>query len=54
MALHVCLRPVFVGGIFVCAVGTVCGVWEQRRSVKRDLLPRKRRLEALLTELDAP
>ena len=41
-----------VGGIFVCAVGTVCGVWEQRRSVKRDLLPRKRRLEALLKELD--
>jgi hypothetical protein len=41
-----------VGGIFVCAVGTVCGVWEQRRSVKRDLLPHKRRLEALLKELD--
>ena len=43
-----------VGGIIVCAVGTVCGVWEQRRSVKRDVLPRKRRLEALLKELDAP
>ena len=43
-----------VGGIIVCAVGTVCGVWEQRRSVKRDLLPCKRRLEALLKELDAP
>ena len=42
-----------VGGILVCAVGTVCGVWEQRRLVKRDLLPRKRRLEALLKELDA-
>lgn len=41
-----------VGGIFVCAVGTVCGIWEQRRSVKRDVLPRKRRLEALLKELD--
>jgi hypothetical protein len=41
-----------VGGIVVCAVGTVCGVWEQRRSVKRHLLPRKRRLEALLKELD--
>jgi hypothetical protein len=27
-------------------------VWEQRRSLQRDLLPRKRRLEALLKELD--
>jgi hypothetical protein len=27
-------------------------VWELRRSVQRDILPRKRRLEALLTELD--
>ena len=43
-----------VGGIFVCAIGSAAGVWEQRRSMERDLLPRKRRLEALLKELDAP
>ena len=43
-----------VGGIFVCAVGSVAGVWEQRRSWQRDLLPRKRRLEVLLKELDGP
>jgi hypothetical protein len=43
-----------VGGIFVCAMGSVAGVWVQRRSMERDLLPRKRRLEALLKELDAP
>ena len=41
-----------VGGILVCAIGSVAGVWEQRRSMQRDLLPRKRRLEALLKELD--
>jgi hypothetical protein len=28
-------------------------IWELRRSVHRDLLPRKRRLEALRNELDA-
>jgi hypothetical protein len=43
-----------VGGIFVCAMGSAAGVWEQRRSMERDLLPRKRRLETLLKELDAP
>jgi hypothetical protein len=43
-----------VGGIFVCAIGSAAGVWEQRRSMERHLLPRKRRLEALLKELDAP
>jgi hypothetical protein len=42
-----------VGGIFVCAIGSVAGVWQQRRLMERDLLPRKRRLEALLKELDA-
>jgi hypothetical protein len=41
-----------VGSIFVCALGSVAGVWEQRRSWQQDLLPRKRRLEALLKELD--
>jgi hypothetical protein len=43
-----------VGAIVVCAIGSVAGVWEQRRRMERDLLPRKRRLEALLKELDAP
>jgi hypothetical protein len=43
-----------VGAIVVCAIGSVAGVWEQRRRMGRDLLPRKRRLEALLKELDAP
>ena len=43
-----------VGGIFVCAMGSAAGLWEQRRSMERDFLPRKRRLEALLKELDAP
>ena len=43
-----------VGGIVMCAMGSVAGVWAQRRSMERDLLPRKRRLEALLKELDAP
>jgi len=41
-----------VGAILMCALGSVAGVWEQRRSLQRDLLPRKRRLEALLRELD--
>ena len=44
---------VVVGMIFVCAVSSVTGVWEALRLVKRDVLPRKRRLEALLKELDA-
>jgi hypothetical protein len=43
-----------VGAIVVCAIGSVAGVWEQRRRMERDLLPRKRRLQALLKELDAP
>ena len=43
-----------VGGIFGCAIGSVAGVWQQRRSMERDLLPRKAHLEALLKELDAP
>ena len=45
------IRIVRVISIF----GLVCvwSVWAQRRAVKRDVLPRKRRLEALLKELDA-
>jgi hypothetical protein len=40
--------------IVMCVVLPVAaGVWEIRRQA-RDLLPRKRRLEALLKELDAP
>ncbi len=42
------------GGIFVCAMGSAAGVWAQRRSMERDFWPRKRRLEALLKEIDAP
>ena len=38
--------------ILVCAWSVVVSVWEQGRRVQRDVLPRKRRLEALLTELD--
>ena len=43
-----------VGAILLCAMGSAVGVWGQRRSMERDVLPRKRRLEALLKELDAP
>ena len=43
-----------VGAIVVCALGSAAGVWEQRRRMERDLWPRKRRLEALLKEIDAP
>ena len=38
--------------IFVGAWSVAVGVWEQRRQVQRDVLPRKHRLEALLKELD--
>jgi len=44
-----------VGTILMCVLFPVAaGVWELRRSVKRDILPRKHRLEALLKEIDAP
>jgi O-antigen/teichoic acid export membrane protein len=43
-----------VGTIFVSAIVVPASVWVQRRTVKRQLLPHKRRLEALLKELDAP
>ena len=46
--------PAIVGMILVSAICSVGGVWAQHHSVKRDLLPRKHRLEALLKELDAP
>jgi peptidoglycan/LPS O-acetylase OafA/YrhL len=45
--------PAVVGMIVVSAICSLGGVWAQRQSVNRDLLPRKHRLEALLKELDA-
>jgi hypothetical protein len=44
--------PRFVRGILIFAVFWVAGRWAVRRAVRRDTLPRKRRLEALLKELD--
>ena len=40
--------------IILCVWAVASGVWQLRRSVQKDILPRKRRLEALLKELDAP
>ena len=44
--------PWIVGGILFMGVISVGTVWLQRRRVKQELLPRQRRLEALLKELD--
>jgi peptidoglycan/LPS O-acetylase OafA/YrhL len=44
----------FVGMILICVWSVAAGVWSIRRQVQRDVLPRKRRLEAVLKELDAP
>ena len=44
-------RPV-VRAILVALIAGGVGRWWQRRSVRRDLAPRKRRLEALLKEFD--
>lgn len=41
-----------LGTILMAAYASAAGVWQQHRSVQRDLLPRKRRMEALLKELD--
>jgi hypothetical protein len=43
--------PILFGLIFLCAFSL--GHRRRRRSVQQDILPRKRRLEALLNELDA-
>jgi hypothetical protein len=40
--------------IVLSIYGTASGVWVLRRQVQQEVLPRKRRLEALLKELDAP
>jgi hypothetical protein len=44
--------PLLASLIFVCAYSSAASVWQARRSAQRDLLPRKRRLEALLKQLD--
>jgi hypothetical protein len=44
--------PRFVRGILIFAIFWVFGRWAVHRVVTRDVLPRKRRLEALLKELD--
>lgn len=41
------------GMMLMCVVSVAGGVWENRRQVHKDVLPRKRRLEAMLKELDA-
>jgi hypothetical protein len=38
--------------LIVCVWSVASSVWELRRSVQRDILPNKRRLQALLKELD--
>ena len=43
-----------VGMILICVGSVAAGVWEIRRQVQKDVLPRKHRLEVLLKELDAP
>lgn len=47
------LRPI-IFLFFWIGINVGVSLWWQRRSVRRDLLPRKRRLEGLLKELDAP
>ena len=44
--------PMIVFMILVSAITSVGAAWAQRHSVKRELLPRKQRLESLLKELD--
>ena len=41
-----------VSMIFICVGSVAAGVWEIRRQVQKDVLPRKHRLEGLLKELD--
>jgi hypothetical protein len=43
---------VFAGSLLLPAALVMGSIWMQRRWVQRDLLPRKRRLESLLRDLD--
>jgi hypothetical protein len=43
-----------VNMMLMCVGSVAAGVWELRRQARDVVLPRKRRLEALLKELDAP
>jgi hypothetical protein len=47
-----CMRSVAM--TLMCVGSVAAGIWTTRRQVQKDVLPRKRRLEALLKELDAP
>jgi hypothetical protein len=47
-------RFLVVSMMLMCAGSVAAGIWENRRQVREDVLPRKHRLEALLKELDAP
>jgi hypothetical protein len=43
-----------VSMLVLCVWTVASGVWQLRRSVQKDILPRKNRLEALLKDLDTP
>ena len=43
---------VAVGMMVLCAGSVAAGVWELRRQVHKDVLPRKQRLETLLKEIE--
>ena len=43
-----------VGMTALCIGSVAAGIWEIRRQVQKKVLPRRRRLETLLRELDAP
>lgn len=47
-------RFLVVSMIVMCIGSVAAGIWTIRRAVQTDVLPRKRRLEALLKDLDAP
>ena len=42
----------FVGMVLFCVISMVGTIWAARRTVKQQLLPHKRRLEALLRDVD--
>ena len=43
----------YAGSMVFIVFSVVIGAWDERRKTERETLPRKRRLEALLRELDA-